>query len=138
MNKIVIDTNIIVSALKSKNGASNKLLSLIGTNKFITHISVPLMLEYEEVLHPLFESLGTQKINDILNYICAVSKKVKIYYLWRPKLKDPKDELVLELAVASNSKYILTYNQKDFKGVEKFGIEAITPKEFLQLMGVIS
>ena len=58
----------------------------------------------------------------------------KIYFLWRPSLPDVNDELVLELAVSANCEYILTHNIKDFKGTEKFGIKAITPKEFLQVI----
>ena len=54
--------------------------------------------------------LSEQAINDLLDYICATSKHTKIYYLWRPCLKDPKDDMVLELAVAAKADFIVTYN----------------------------
>ena len=119
----MIDTNVIVAALKSQRGAANRLLRLFGANKFIHSISVALVLEYEEVIKRLLPDISGQKINHFLDYICAVSENTKIYYLWRPTLKDPEDDMVLELAVASESDYIVTYNQKDFKGAKHFGIK---------------
>jgi putative PIN family toxin of toxin-antitoxin system len=133
--KIVIDTNVIISALKSNRGASHLLLQLFGTGKFIHNISVALAIEYETVIKRLLPNLDEQKINYLLDYICAVSQHIKIYYLWRPHLRDPKDDMVLELAVASESDFIVTYNVKDFRLVSDFGIKIITPRELLLLMG---
>jgi putative PIN family toxin of toxin-antitoxin system len=136
--KIVIDTNVIIAALKSRKGASNKLLQLFGTNKFISNISVALIVEYETVIKRLFSNLNEREVNDFLDYVCAISKHIKIYYLWRPCLKDPKDDMVLELAVAAEADYIVTYNLKDFKLAKKFGIKVVTPLEILILMGELS
>jgi len=139
--EVVIDTNVLVSALKSKRGASFKLLTLIGQNKFDINLSVPLILEYEDVAKRLIggTALNEEDINDILDYICSVSNRREIFYLWRPFLKDPKDDMVLELAVTSNCDMIVTYNKKDFKGVEEyFGIHLLTPKELLLEIGEIS
>lgn len=61
----------------------------------------------------------------------------QIYFLWRPTLSDPNDELILELAVSAQCEYIVTHNIRDFKGVEQFGVKAITPKEFLQIIGEV-
>jgi putative PIN family toxin of toxin-antitoxin system len=133
--KIVIDTNVIISALKSNRGASNRLLQLFGTDKFIHNISVTLVIEYESVIKRLLLHLSEQKINNLLDYICATSQHTKIYYLWRPHLRDPKDDMVLELAVASESDFIVTYNIRDFKLAKKFGIKVVNPKELLILMG---
>ena len=72
------------------------------------------------------------EVDVILDNICALSNFQDIYFLWRPYLKDPKDDHVLEVAVASKTKTILTHNIKDFKGVEKFGIKAITPGKYLE------
>jgi predicted nucleic acid-binding protein len=69
--------------------------------------------------------------------ICRRSTKYEIYFLWRPFLRDPKDDFLLELAVESQSEYIVTYNIRDFEGAEQFGIKAINPKEFLQIIGEI-
>jgi len=136
---IVLDTNVLVSALRSKNGASFKLLSLIDNGNFLLNISVPLFLEYEAVV--LRESLNLpldkSDIEYILNYIAQVSCKRDIFYLWRPYLRDPKDDLVLEVAVESRSNVIVTYNKKDFAGIEKFGIKALTSKEFLKKRGLL-
>ncbi len=136
---IVIDTNVIYSALRSKRGASSKLLSLIGTGQFEIHLSVPLLLEYEDVLlrHTASLPITQDVIFDVLDSLCALGEHHEIHYLWRPYLRDPNDEFVLELAIASQCKYILTYNVKDFKGAEKFGIKIITPKAFLQEIGEI-
>ena len=132
---------MLVSALKSKRGASFKLLTLIGQNKFDINLSVPLILEYEDVAKRLIggTALNEEDINDILDYICSVSNRREIFYLWRPFLKDPKDDMVLELAVTSNCDMIVTYNKKDFKGVEEyFGIRLLTPKGLLLEIGEIS
>jgi len=104
-------------------------------------ISVPLLLEYEAVAKELIGkiALTAEYIDDILNYICRVSRGRKIFYLWRPFLKDPKDDMVLELAVTSQCDMIIRYNKKDFKNVEQyFGIRVLTPKELLLEIGEIS
>jgi putative PIN family toxin of toxin-antitoxin system len=132
--KIVMDTNVLVCALRSKRGASFKLLSLIDSGKFITNISVPLVYEYEQVLKRM-QWPGKppyQYIADILDYICTVGHKWKIHYLWRPKLSDPNDEMILELAVTSQSKFIITYNKSDFREAREFGISVVNPVEFLK------
>ena len=136
---IIIDTNVIYSALRSKRGASSKLISLVGTGLFEVHLSVPLVLEYEAVLLRKNMSLPVTKdvISDVLDSVCALGHHHEIHFLWRPYLRDPKDELVLEIAVTSQSEYIITYNTSDFRGVEEFGIKVITPKEFLQEIGEI-
>lgn len=133
--KIVIDTNVIIPALKSNRGASNALLQFFGTNKFIHHISVALVIEYEAVIKRLISHLSEQAINDLLDYICAKSHHTEIYYLWRPHLRDPKDDMVLELAVASEANFIVTYNIKDFRPAKEFGIRVVSPKELLILIG---
>ena len=135
----MIDTNVMVAALKSKRGASYKLLSIIDQDKFQISISVPLIIEYEYALKrtDLSILLTESEIDDILDYICQIADKREIFYLWRPYLKDPKDDMVLELAVESESDYIITYNQKDFKEVSKFGIKTLTPKAFLRKIGEI-
>lgn len=136
----MIDTNVFITALMSNQGASFKLLSLIDKNLFEFAISVPLILEYEDVA---MRNLGVkinlevQAIEDIINYLCLIGQKYDVFYLWRPFLKDPHDDLVLELAVRSESTYILTYNLKDFEGCSEFGIEVIDPKTFLKIIGVI-
>jgi putative PIN family toxin of toxin-antitoxin system len=136
---IVIDTNVIIAALRSKRGASSKLLSLLGTGRFDIHDSVPLILEYEDVIQRQRAILGlsNRDVSDLINSLCALAQHHEIYFLWRPFLPDANDELILELAVTAQCDYIVTHNLSDFKGIEKFGIKAITPKEFLQIIGEV-
>ena len=138
--RIVIDTNVLISGLRSRNGASFKLLMLLGLDRFVVSVSVPLVLEYEETSKFFSRKfrLSHKDIDDIIDYLCSISEHRKIHFLWRPVLGDPSDDMVLELAVESESKYILTYNKKDFRGAEKFGIDVVTPKEFLIQIGELS
>jgi putative PIN family toxin of toxin-antitoxin system len=131
--KVVIDTNVIFSGLLSQKGSSYKLLKMIPRNDFTMVLSVPLVFEYESVLSKNINKLNLTKsdIDDFLDYLCSISEHSLIYYLWRPVLKDPYDDHILELAFASNSKYIITYNVSDFIEAEKFGIFPITPDKFL-------
>ena len=135
--QIVIDTNVFVSALRSNRGASYKLFRLLGSKKFEVSISVPLVLEYEKVAKEIIEtiSLSFSDIDDVIDYICTTSRHQKIFYLWRPFLNDPKDDMVLELAVSARCDYIVTYNRKDFQGSADFGIGVITAREFLKRIG---
>lgn len=135
--KIVIDTNVIVSALRSRNGFSFKLLSIIDDERFKVFISVPVILEYEDAIKRDKTNIKLRKaeIDDILDFICFIAEQRKIFYLWRPFLRDPKDDMFVELAVESECDYIITLNKKDFEGIEIFGIKVITPKEFLKVIG---
>ena len=114
-------------------------MSLIGTGRFDLHLSVSLVLEYEDVLHRQGNALRLtrEEVSDLIDALCALSHHHKIYFLWRPQLRDAGDELVLELAVTANCSHIITYNQKDFVGAEEFGLEVVTPKEFLREIGEI-
>jgi len=133
---IVLDTNVIIAALRSKKGASFKLVSLLEYNKFILNISVPLILEYESIVVRELNHLKINKkdLDIFLDYICTIGKKYDIYYLWRPFLKDPKDDFILELAYTSDSDFIITFNKKDFRGAQEFGIKTLSPQEFLDLL----
>lgn len=133
----VIDTNILVSALMSKRGASYKILSLLPTGKFEFHLSVPLVYEYESVLKrsELKLTWAADEIDELLDIICLFGVKHEIWYLWRPLLQDAGDEFVAELAVTAQAEAIVTLNTRDFKGMEKFGIKLLTPKQFLQRIG---
>ncbi|NUM79067.1 putative toxin-antitoxin system toxin component, PIN family [candidate division KSB1 bacterium] len=136
--QIVMDTNTLAAALRSKRGASYKLLSLIDSGKFQLNISVPLVFEYEDVVKGdshITAVLSEAEIDNILDYLCAVANRRKIFFLWRPFLKDPKDDFLLELAVEAQCSHIITYNKMDFAGIGLFGIKALTAHEFLQLLG---
>ncbi|MFN0112259.1 MAG: putative toxin-antitoxin system toxin component, PIN family [Blastocatellia bacterium] len=136
----MIDTNVVIAAQRSKRGASSKLMSLIGTGRFGLHISVPLILEYEEILLREWMQLGltSRDVDDLLNAICALAEHHQIYFLWRPFLQDEKDEMVLELVLASSCDYLVTYNKRDFRGAEKLGVRVVDAREFLQTIGEIT
>ncbi|MBM3145179.1 MAG: putative toxin-antitoxin system toxin component, PIN family [Chloroflexi bacterium] len=136
---IVIDTNVILSALRSKRGASFKLLSLVGTKRFEIHDSVALVLEYEDVIQRYRAELGLSQddVAIFIDALCSMARHQNIYFLWRPSLPDADDEMILELAVSAKCEYIVTHNIKDFKGTDKFGIKAVTPGEFLQIIGEV-
>jgi putative PIN family toxin of toxin-antitoxin system len=136
--QVVLDTNVLVSGLRSNRGASYRLLDLVGRGIFDLHVSVPLMIEYEDVLRR--EVVGrfvpASTVEAVLDFHCAVAEKHRIYYLWRPVLRDPGDDMVLELAVAAQAD-IVTHNLKDFGGVERFGLRALSPRAFLTEIGVL-
>lgn len=137
---IVIDTSVFISALRSRRGASFQILSLIGSGEFEFHLSIALVLEYEAVAKRMTQETGLtdSDIEDLIDYMCAIGKCRQVHFLWRPSLKDPSDDFVLELAVESESNYIVTHNLRDFAGIGKFKVKAITPQEFLQVIGGIS
>ena len=136
---VVIDTNVLIAGLRSNRGCSHKLLISLAEDLYIPNVSVPLFVEYESVAkrEGMLANLSAEDIEVILDYLLSKSNIREIFYLWRPFLKDPKDDLVLEVAVESRSKYIITFNKKDFKGIGKFGVEVLTPGEFLIELGVL-
>ena len=136
--QIVIDTNVFVAALRSQYGASYKLFMLLDSEKFEINVSVPLAAEYEDAGKRLIGTIRGLKANDIdeiLDYVFAVAHRRNVHYLWRPFLSDPKDDMVLELAVSAQCGFIVTYNKVDFRGVDQFGIRIVSPQEFLHEIG---
>jgi len=139
--QIVIDTNVLISAFRSQQGAPFRLLSLIGESSlFEINISVPLILEYEDVTKRYLKEIGLiqKDVSDIIDYLCSVGNRRRIYFLWRPLLKDPKDDMILELAVEAQCDYIISFNKRDFVGIQQFDLQALTPQEFLKIIGEIS
>ena len=138
--RIVLDTNVLVEGLRSRLGASNRVLSLVGSGRFTHVVSVALLFEYEAaVMRP--ESgirLPRPVLNDVLDYICAAGQRQQIYFLWRPTLPDPSDDLVLEVAVHGQCDRIVTFNTRDFTGSAQFGVHVETPSKFLRSLGVRS
>ena len=132
--RIILDTNVLYAGLYSSKGASFKILQAIEEGKLKMVLSTTLLFEYEDILKRNQVDLGlsNQEIEKVLDYFCMKSEHQKIYFLWRPYLPDPKDDHLLELAIASGTKLIVTHNTKDFKGVEAFGIRSITPKAILE------
>jgi len=135
--RIVLDTNVLVAALRSRQGASFAVISLVPREVFELALSVPLYVEYQDVLLRKEKVPGFTEEEKLkfLRYLCSKSHHQDIFYLWRPYLKEVKDDMILELSVASESKYIVTHNVGDFRGTEKFGIEVLKPQEILKIIG---
>lgn len=135
--QVVLDTNVWICALRSQYGGSHKLLSLLDKGKFEINISVPLILEYEDVAKRLSwkGKVSEKAIDDILDYICLIGNRRKIHFLWRPRCHDPKDDMILEVAVAGQCDCIITYNKKDLADAKDFDMALLTPREFLALIG---
>lgn len=134
MRRVVLDTSVLVAAVRSRLGASNRSLALIGSGHFDSVVSVPLALEYEDALmrraHQLVYS--PDELSEILDFIIGHSEPQPIYYLWRPFLQDPHDDHVLEVAVSGRCDTIVTFNQRDFRGADQFGLRVQTPGLFLR------
>ena len=135
--KVVIDTSGFISALISKNGEAIEVLRLALQKMVVPQMGTKLYLEYESLLNrdeiQKLVSLSTAEVEELLNALMSVSQWCQVYYLWRPNLNDEGDNHIVELAVASNSRYIITYNTKDFKNFQlSFDIKIMTPGEFIR------
>ncbi|MGK3966819.1 putative toxin-antitoxin system toxin component, PIN family [Sorangium sp. So ce118] len=135
--RVVLDTSVLVAAWRSRNGASFALFKHLREGDFEIAVSVPLVVEYEAVLlrHLQVGGYSAKDVEAFVDYLCVVAKKQDIFYLWRPFLRDPDDDMVLELAVAAQCAGIVTHNVRDFDGVKKFGLQVFTPAEFLMKFG---
>ena len=134
--KVVFDTSVLVAAARSRHGASHALLSRLPNAHFQPVVSVPLFVEYRAVLlRPanLLQRPASQA-EGFLDHFLAASHLQEIFFLWRPGLPDPNDDVILELAVAAGCRYIVTHNLRDFRGTESWGIAAVTPSDFLKLI----
>ena len=136
--RVVVDTNVLVAGLRSRRGVAFRLLSEIGKGRFEIALSVPLVLEYEDALRrPHVGNLDQADVDAVLDYFCKVAHLQQIFFLWRPLLPDPQDDMLLELAVAARCRSIITYNVRDFVGAEKFGISVLEPGPFLSGVGAL-
>jgi putative PIN family toxin of toxin-antitoxin system len=135
--RVILDTNVLVAALRSDMGASYAIVSQLPSERFQIALTVPLYLQYQDVLTRPEHMTGASTPDDIRNflrYLCSIAHRQHVFFLWRPWLKDPTDDMVLEAAVASQSRYIITHNLRDFtkSGIEAyFRIVPIRPREFL-------
>ena len=147
MYRIVMDTNVLLSALFSNKGKSYRLMEVLAAEAseglLYNVISVPLALEFEEVLlrpknRQRYDYFTHEELLLIVSDVVSISHKTKLHFLWRPFLKDSFDDKVLETAVNGGAQAIVTYNTKDFAGVKKhFGIDILTPAELFE-KGVLS
>jgi putative PIN family toxin of toxin-antitoxin system len=135
MREIVLDTNVLVAALRSKRGASYQLVRSIGEGGWRMNVSVALALEYEEVLKrkDLLRGVSESEVDEFLDYVFGASNLVSSVLRRRPSLRDPNDEHILEVAVQCRAT-IITHNKKDFSGAGQFGVSVQTPAEFLRIL----
>lgn len=134
--RIVLDTCVLVAAARSKLGASHALMRMLPNPSFEICLSVSLYTEWQAVMSRSENLPSGQDVDGsrgFLRYLASIAHLQEIHFLWRPFLADPEDDMVLELAFAAGCKYIVTFNQRDFKGCETLGVEVISPLEFLKL-----
>ncbi len=139
MYKIVIDTSVVVAALRTRLGAGNAVLRLVATRRLAALATPPLFLEYEEVLkrpeHRLVHGLALDAIDEFLAELAALIEPVEVHFQWRPQSRDPSDEMVLEAAINGRADALVTYNIADFAGAaERFRIRLLRPAELLKRM----
>lgn len=137
----VLDTNVLVLALRSPAGLSAELLRRTLLGQLTVAGSVPLFMEYEAVLlrpeQLAAAELAPAEILNVLDVLAGVIRPVEIHYLWRPQLRDADDDMVLELAVNAQRLAqpvgIVTFNQRDFlPQAERFGVEVLSPRRVIQ------
>jgi predicted nucleic acid-binding protein len=134
-----LDTNVVVAGLRSNRGASFRLLAEVGRGAVEIALSVPLVLEYEEVLGRSAVEMGLtpEDVEAILDFFCSVGHLQRVFYLWRPLLPDPNDDMILEVAVAARCSALVTHNRRHFAGAERLGVKVVAPIEFLRETGVV-
>ena len=129
-----MDTDTVVAAMRSPSGASAALLRAVRQDKTTLLLIVPLALEYEAVCHRaehrLAAGLSERQVDVFVDAVIAMSQSVKTHFLWRPQLRDPDDEMVLEAAVNGRADALVTFNLRDFgRAPARFGVAALLPKD---------
>lgn len=137
--RLVLDTNVLVAGLRSRSGASNPLLIAGLRGGFVWACSVPLFYEYEDVLNRaeflLEAGITRDEVERLLSAVARVVMPVEVNFRWRPQLRDPKDEMVLEAAANARVEAIVTHNRRDFGTVPgRFGLGLWSPAEALERM----
>jgi predicted nucleic acid-binding protein len=123
---VVRDTDVLVAAVRSRLGASRAWVRAVLTREVTLLLSVPLALQYEAVLtrseHLAASGASVAQIVTLLDALCALCKPVEISFLWRPMLRDPDDEMVLETAANGRADRLLTFNERHFAGAGRLGV----------------
>ena len=139
MRRIVLDTSVVTSAFRSRNGASRVILDWVADRLLVPLLTPALFLQYEDVLKRSEQlkasGLTLAQVDRILAALASATEPVMIHYSWRPQLSDPGDELVLEAAVNGRADALVTYNLRHFAGAAvRFGLRVARPVEVLEEM----
>ena len=135
--RIVLDTNVLVSAVRSRNGASFALVSALPDARFRICLSVALYAEWQAVLtraENLPPGVDARAAVAFTRYLASIAHLQDVHFLWRPFLRDPNDDMVLECAVASGANTIVTHNVRDFARAASLGVKARIPGQFLKTL----
>jgi len=135
--RIVLDTSVLVAGLRSRLGASNRLLELVAAGRCVPLVSTAVFLEYDDVLrraeHKLATGMSEDDVSGFLAALASASEPVEVHFRWRPQLPDPADELILEAAVNGQADAIVTHNLRDFQAAaQTFGLRVMTPAQALE------
>ncbi|MGA2878602.1 MAG: putative toxin-antitoxin system toxin component, PIN family [Bryobacteraceae bacterium] len=137
--RLILDTDVVVAAMRSPSGASAAIIRLARRGRVTLMVSVALALEYEAVCnrieHRIAAELNEAEVNVFVDAIIALAEPVSMHFLWRPQLRDPCDEMVLEAAINGEADALVTFNAKDFGNVpDHFGVELLLPREVIMRM----
>src|SRR5439155_1070248 len=134
--RLVLDTDVVVAALRSPSGASAAILRAVRRGKPVILISIPLAMEYEAICckaeHRLAAELSGSEVDVFVETVIAMAEPVQTHFLWRPQLRDPNDEMVLEAAVNGRADALVTFNRRDFgTAPSRFGVAVLLPREVI-------
>lgn len=134
--RAVMDTNVLIAGLRSRNGASHELLRLVRAGLWTLVLSNTVLGEYHEVLHRESEVLGLNHsdADAYLDVICFLAEQVTLMTAWQPAATDPDDEPFVQLAREAKVEYLVTHNVQDLAGAQRFGVKVIRPGEFLRIV----
>lgn len=137
MQRVVLDTDVVVAALRSPGGASAEILRRAHGGGLRMLASVALFAEYEAVLtrpeHLRALQLDARTMRRLLDELAERVQPVQGWFQWRPQLRDPADEMVLEAAVNGRADALLSFNRRDFGDAPaRFGVVLATPGQFLR------
>ena len=137
LRRVVLDSSIIVAALRTRHGAANAVLRLVAKRRLVALATPPLFLEYEDVLkrpeQQLAHGLTIEEVDRFLGELAALLEPVEIHFQWRPQSRDPSDEMVLEAAINGSADALVTYNVAGFRSSgERFGIPIVLPADVLR------
>ena len=135
--RVILDTNVILAAMRSKTGASHRLLRTIGHARWQCVVTPALMYEYEDVARRPGKTRGLspQDITDILDLIYQESHRQLVWFSWRPLSSDPGDDAILEAAIAGGCNFVVSFNERHLRAAREFGIEILKPVDLLKLIG---